>query len=117
LCIIRPPFNYKTILHLNTKVFFQVHPALQAFFTARFAQDAKFAKKRYIFSAFVFLSFKGKQKGSKLGVLGVFAVNSIHTKTLLGSPSKPPFLGVVIDFHAQGFGLRFHSQNVINFTL
>jgi hypothetical protein len=42
------PFDYKTILHLNTKVFFQVHPALHAFFTARFAQDAKFAKKRYI---------------------------------------------------------------------
>jgi len=57
-------------------------------------------EKIYFFSvAFVFLSFKGKQKGSKLGVLCVLAVNSIHTKTLLGSPSKPPFLGVVIDFY------------------
>jgi hypothetical protein len=33
---------------------------------------------------FVFLPLKGKQKGSKLSVLCVLAVNSIQTKTLLG---------------------------------
>jgi len=46
---------------------------------------------------FVFLPLKGKQKGIKLSVLCVLAVNGIQTKTFLGSPSKPPFLGVVID--------------------
>ena len=109
------------------------------FFTARFAQGAKFAEEKYIFFSadprgigfafhragraenkirlrknhnmvnskhiyrrielyscrkalwfFVFLPLKGKQKRIKLSVLCVFAVNSIQTKTLLGSPSKPP---------------------------
>jgi len=46
---------------------------------------------------FVFLPLKGKQKGIKLSVLCASAVNSIQTKILLGSPSKPPLLVVVVD--------------------
>jgi hypothetical protein len=50
----------------------------------------------------VFLPLKGKQEKSKLSVLLFSAVNNnIQTKTHLGSQFKPPFLGVVVDYHRQ----------------
>jgi hypothetical protein len=47
----------------------------------------------YLFS---FLSKENKSK-KKLCVLCASAVRIILSKTLLGSPFKPPFLGVVVD--------------------
>jgi hypothetical protein len=46
----------------------------------------------------VFLPLKGKQEKSKLSVLCVSAVNIIQKETFSGSPFKPPFFRVVVDF-------------------
>ena len=40
---------------------------------------------------------KENKSNNKLCVLCAFAVKFILSKTLLGSPFKPPFLGVVVD--------------------
>jgi len=46
---------------------------------------------------FSFLSKENKSK-NKLCVLCGSAVRIIFSKTLSGSPFKPPFLGVMVDF-------------------
>jgi len=41
---------------------------------------------------------KENKSNSKLRVLGAFAVGNSLSKTLSGSPFKPPFSRVVVDF-------------------
>jgi hypothetical protein len=57
----------------------------------------------YLFS---FLSKENKSK-NKLCVLRGSAVGIVLSKTLSGSPFKPPFLGVVVDFFQKNFFLPY----------